>query len=96
MNRCKLPTTLYIALGDYSAALKKPAPCMGSMDPVESMDDAADMLLQVESDTGRDGRVFELTFDVSSNAFESAREVTEDCVGLIVARRFDRGLEAAE
>ena len=92
----RLPTTIYVTFGDYSHALRTPDQ-IGTLDPSFDMEAAADDLFHVEDDTGRDGRVFEITLDVATNRFESAREVTDECVAIVKARLEARGFgEAAE
>ena len=91
----KLPTTLYIALGNYGPVLRQTvASDIGALDPTENLDDAADQLLEVEGSTGRDGRVIEVTFDFSTNQPESVRDVTDDCVSIIKRRCDQRGIAA--
>lgn len=90
----RLPTTLYLALGNYGPALRTVATDVGALDPTETLDDAADQLLEIEGNTGRDGRVFELTFDVATNMPESIRDVTDECVAIIRKRCVDRGIAA--
>ena len=73
----RLPTTLYIALGNYGPTLNTGYVDIGALDPTEDIEDAADQLYEIEGSTGLDGRVLELTFDVASNAPESVRDVTD-------------------
>jgi len=82
----RLPTTLYIALGNYGPTLNTGRVDIGALDPTEDIEDAADQLYEIEGNTGLDGRVLELTFDVASNAPESVRDVTDDCVAIIRKR----------
>lgn len=89
----RLPSTLYIILGNYGPAFGRlVASDIGIIDPVENMEDAADQLGEIERSTGCDGRVLELTFDISTNLPESVRDVTEDCVRIVQKRLAARGV----
>lgn len=82
----RLPTTLYIALGNYGPTLNTGRVDIGALDPTENIEDAADQLWEIEGNTGFDGRVLEISFDFATNAPESVRDVTEDCVKILRKR----------
>jgi hypothetical protein len=94
----RLPTTFYIALGNYGPNRHTGRNDICAMDLTESLDDAADQLVEVESNTGVDGRVLEVTLDFASNMPETIRDVTAECVEIVQKRLRDRGyvVEAAE
>lgn len=90
MTRLKLPTSLYFVISDFRDANGK-EPELGMVDPVTNLDDAATQLGEIERIAGCNGRVFEVTLDVATNRFESAREVTDECID-----RINAWMEAAE
>ena len=82
----RLPTTLYISLGNYGPTLGTGPMDVGALDPKEDIEDAADQLWEIEGNTGVDGRVLEISFDFATNAPESVRDVTDDCIAILRKR----------
>ena len=71
-------TEFYIITGDHGRA------GMSASDPVYTLDDAIDELLEVERMTGRDARA--IYVDVASGY---SRDVTGECLIVISGRRKD-------
>ena len=69
-------TEFYIITGDHGRA------GMSASDPVYTLDDAIDELLEVERMTGRDARA--IYVDLFA---ETVRNVTKECLDVIAARR---------
>lgn len=81
----KLPHTIYQIVAQFDRGIGAGADTTADRDAAYNA--FADLL-----DEGTDCRAFEITFDVQSNAFESAREITDDFLSELAGICAERGL----
>lgn len=81
----KLPNTIYQVVAEFGTGIGYGCDTTGDRDTAYNF--FADLLSE-----GTDCRAFEISFDVQSNAFESAREITDDFLSELAGICAERGL----